>query len=69
MHPEVDVTSLVLDQELQNQWVTLCFLDIEPVLLKHAILICLNIDNMLGKVVLLPFPYLDGPIDLVVVIL
>ena len=69
MHPEVDMTSLVPGQELQNQWVTLCFLDIEPILLKHAMLICLNIDNVLGDILLLPLPYLNGPIDLFVVIL
>lgn len=68
MHPEVDMTSLVSGRELKNQWVMLCFLDIEPVLLMHATLICLNIDNMLGEVLLLPLPYLDGPIDLFVVI-
>lgn len=69
MHPEVDMTSLVPGQELQNQWVMLCFLDIELVLLKHAMLICLNIDRILGEVLLLPLPYLSGPIALFVVIL
>lgn len=69
MHPELDMTSLVPGQDLQNQWVMLCFLDIEPVLLKHVMLICLNIDNMLGEVFLLPLLYLDEPIDLFVVIL
>lgn len=68
-HPEVDMTTLLPGQELQNQCVMLCFLDIELVLLKHAMLICLNIDNTLGEVLLLPFPYLNGPIDLFVVIL
>lgn len=69
MHPEVDNTSLVPGQELQNQWAMLCFLDIELVLLKHAMLICLNIDHILGEVLLLPLPYLSGPIALFVVIL
>lgn len=53
-----------------DQRVPLGFWAVKPVLPQHVMLIRLNIDNIVGEVLLLlSLPHLRGPIDLLVLIL